>query len=95
MNKYNVTIESKEYNPVKHIFEDKQFSGEFESKSERGVKINEQVKSILWKYDSILGIAYFCPGCKKFLCANETKCTCGQQIDWAKPIEYKGRVKWN
>ncbi len=31
------------------------------------------VKNILWKFDSELGIAYFCPGCKKFLCDNEKK----------------------
>lgn len=41
--KYNVTIESKEYNPIKRAWENKQFSGEFESKSVRGAKI--QAKS--------------------------------------------------
>jgi hypothetical protein len=38
MNKYLVTIQSNEYNPIKHGFELKQFSGEFEAKTERGVK---------------------------------------------------------
>jgi hypothetical protein len=38
MNTYIVTIESSEYNPIKHIFEDRQFEGEFQAKSERGVK---------------------------------------------------------
>jgi hypothetical protein len=38
MNKYNVTIESKEYNPISHKYELKQFTGEFEAKSERSVK---------------------------------------------------------
>jgi hypothetical protein len=38
MNKYLVTIESNEYNPVKHQFELKQFSGEFEAKTEKAVK---------------------------------------------------------
>lgn len=37
--KYNVTIESKEYNPVKRQWENKQFSGEFENKSVRGAKM--------------------------------------------------------
>jgi hypothetical protein len=38
MNTYIVTIESREYNPRIHQFEDKQFEGEFQAKSERGVK---------------------------------------------------------
>jgi hypothetical protein len=38
MNKYLVTIESNEYNPTAHKFESKQFSGEFEAKTERGAK---------------------------------------------------------
>ncbi|MBU3173348.1 hypothetical protein KPL49_17850 [Clostridium estertheticum] len=54
------------------------------------------VKSLLWKYDSELGIAYFCPKCKTFLCGgNEKKCECGQEIDWNNKVEYKGRVKWS
>jgi hypothetical protein len=31
------------------------------------------IKNILWKYDNELGIAYFCPNCKVFLCDNEKK----------------------
>ncbi|EQB4335446.1 hypothetical protein ACYJ2V_001133 [Clostridium botulinum] len=52
------------------------------------------VKNILWKYDKELGIAYFCPHCKKFLCS-EQKCECGQEIDWDGQDEYKGKVKWS
>lgn len=52
------------------------------------------VKSILWKYDSELGYAYFCPNCKLFLCTHVEKCKCGQEIDWSKPVQYKGKVKW-
>jgi hypothetical protein len=52
-------------------------------------------KSILWKYDKELGIAFFCPQCKKFLCSNEEECECGQKIDWENEVEYKGKVKWN
>lgn len=37
--KYNVTIESKEYNPNAKQWENKRFSGEFESKSLRGAKM--------------------------------------------------------
>ncbi len=53
------------------------------------------IKNILWKYDNELGIAYFCPKCKKFLCDNEKKCECGQEINWNKKYEYKGKVKWS
>lgn len=54
-----------------------------------------KAKNILWKYDSELGIAYFCPKCKLFLCNHENECTCGQKIDWNNKIQYKGRVKWH
>ncbi len=54
------------------------------------------IKNILWKYDSELGWAYFCPSCKKFLCcSSDIKCECGQEINWNKQDEYKGKVKWN
>ena len=53
------------------------------------------VKNILWKYDSKLGIAYFCPNCKKFLCSSEENCECGQEINWDKKEEYKGKIKWS
>lgn len=54
------------------------------------------IKNILWKYDSELGIAYFCPNCKKFLCdSSKKKCECGQEINWVKKDEYKGPVKWS
>lgn len=52
------------------------------------------VKNILWKYDQELGIAYFCPNCKKFLCGHEERCECGQEINWDSKDEYKGPVKW-
>lgn len=53
-------------------------------------------RNILWKYDKILGVAYFCPKCKLFLCSgSEEKChCCGQEIDWQHEDEYKGSVKW-
>jgi len=53
------------------------------------------IKNILWKYDNELGIAYFCPECKKFLCGNEKKCECGQEINWNSSDKYKGKVRWN
>lgn len=53
------------------------------------------VENILWKYDSELGWAYFCPNCKKFLCCHEKKCECGQEISWDNPVQYKGNVKWS
>lgn len=51
-------------------------------------------RNILWKYDSVLGIAYFCPKCKLFLCDSEKSCECGQEINWSKKDKYKGKVKW-
>lgn len=38
MKKYLVTVESKEYNPIKHEWEDKQFSGEFEASNAKDAK---------------------------------------------------------
>jgi len=64
-------------------------------------KVVEIMKSILWKYDSELGIAYLCPNCKLFLCGgnSQTKCKCGQKVNWDDADnpknEYKGRIKWN
>ena len=53
------------------------------------------VKTVLWKYDSILGIAFFCPKCKTFACGE--KCSkCGQDLNYkavGQP-EYKGKIKW-
>lgn len=59
-------------------------------------KINglDQEKNVLWKYDSELGWAYFCPNCKKFL-NGEKKCDCGKEIDWSHSVQYKGKVKWS
>lgn len=53
------------------------------------------MKNILWKYDSELGIAFFCPNCKNFLCSEVKKCTCGQEINWKEKDKYKGPVKWD
>ena len=50
---------------------------------------------ILWKYDSILGIAYFCPHCKTFICSGLEKCEhCGGDVDWKNTVKYEGRIKW-
>lgn len=53
------------------------------------------MKSILWKYDSELGIAFFCPECKTFICGGKTCSKCGQELDWSNKVQYKGRVKWS
>lgn len=53
------------------------------------------VKPVLWKYDSELGIAYFCPTCKTFICAGDKCSKCGQKVDWKNKLQYKGRVKWS
>lgn len=51
---------------------------------------------VLWKYDTELGIAYFCPHCKTFQCAGSGACTvCGGEIEWDKRIKYRGKVFWN
>lgn len=53
------------------------------------------IKPAVWKYDSHLGIAYFCPDCKKFVCESD-KCRCGNIIDLDLPKkQYKGKVNWN
>ena len=50
-------------------------------------------KAALWKYDRELGIAYFCPDCKKFICVSGT-CECGAEIDLSLPaLKYTGKVK--
>lgn len=52
--------------------------------------------NLLVKEDSVLGYAYFCPKCKRFLCSQEASCRfCGQSLDWEVEEEpYKGPVKW-
>ena len=48
----------------------------------------------LWKYDKELGIAFFCPDCKKFVCKSG-KCECGSEIDLSLPkTKYTGKVKF-
>ena len=70
-----------------------QFNPCSSSQVEKGDYI-DKIKNILWKYDSELGIAYFCPECKKFLCSEVQVCECGQEISWENPKKYKGKVKW-
>lgn len=51
---------------------------------------------VLWRYDTELGIAYFCPHCKTFQCVGSGACTvCGGEIEWDKRIKYNGKVFWN
>lgn len=52
------------------------------------------MRAALWKYDRELGIAYFCPVCKTFVCMGG-KCECGTEIDMSlKKTKYEGRVFW-
>ena len=52
--------------------------------------------NVLWKYDNELGIAFFCPNCKTFVCSGAGPChKCGQELDWNNKKEYKGPVKWD
>lgn len=51
-------------------------------------------KNVLWKYDSELGIAFFCPACKVFICTGSGPCPkCGQELNWDDKNEYKGSVE--
>lgn len=53
-------------------------------------------KAALWKYDVELGIAYFCPDCKRFVCTDSIPCDCGTEINLdLEKQEYKGKVSWN
>ena len=47
----------------------------------------------LWKEDSELGIAYFCPKCKGFICTSYCY-KCKEKIDTDNAQKYEGRVKW-
>ncbi|MFA6941444.1 MAG: hypothetical protein WCQ54_10800 [Clostridiaceae bacterium] len=49
---------------------------------------------VLWKYDSELGIAYFCPNCKNFICSGHNCQKCEQELDWDNKVQYKGKFKW-
>lgn len=52
------------------------------------------MKAPLWKYDCELGIAFFCPSCKRFVCIFG-KCKCGEEIDLSiKAVKYHGKVKF-
>lgn len=52
------------------------------------------MKAALWKHDKELGIAFFCPDCKKFVCVSG-KCKCGAEIDLSLPATaYQGKVKF-
>lgn len=46
----------------------------------------------LWKYDNELGIAYFCPKCKTFICKSYCY-KCKVKIDIDNAEKYDGRVK--
>ena len=49
----------------------------------------------LWKYDTDLGIAFFCPDCKRFICSSG-KCKCGTEINLNKPKKkYSGKIRWH
>ena len=48
----------------------------------------------LWKYDKELGIAYFCPKCKRFICMNYCY-NCKEKVDTSNAEKYDGRVKWS
>lgn len=48
----------------------------------------------LWKYDNELGIAYFCPKCKTFICKGHCY-KCKIEIDIDNAEKYDGRVKWS
>jgi len=51
-------------------------------------------KAALWKEDEELGIAFFCPDCKTFICASGN-CDCGTEVDLSLPkIKYEGKVKF-
>lgn len=52
-------------------------------------------KSVLWKYDSELGWAYFCPDCKNVVYGDKSCRNCGCEIDWTKEKQYKGKVTWD
>jgi hypothetical protein len=52
------------------------------------------VKNVLWKYDSVLGIAFFCPTCKTFVCGGEKCNKCGQKLNWNNKDKYSGKVNW-
>jgi len=45
--------------------------------------------NILWKYDNELGIAFYCPNCKKFICAGQKCEHCRQSLNWNKKDRFK------
>lgn len=56
--------------------------------------MNYYKKAALWKEDPELGIAFFCPDCKTFICASG-KCDCGTEVDLNLPkIKYEGKVRF-
>mgnify|MGYP001414010227 CR=1 FL=1 len=59
------------------------------------LSIFDLTRAAIWKYDNELGIAYFCPDCKRFICSSG-KCKCGNYVDLDLPKkQYKGKVNWN
>ncbi|MHC1681369.1 MAG: hypothetical protein AB6733_00150 [Clostridiaceae bacterium] len=53
-------------------------------------------KNVLWKYDHELGIAFFCPACKVFICTGLGPCPkCKQELNWDVKDKYEGEIKWD
>lgn len=58
------------------------------------INMNYYKKAALWKEDPELGVAFFCPDCKTFICASG-KCDCGTEVDLNLPkIKYEGKVRF-
>lgn len=51
------------------------------------------IKPRHWKYDSELGIVFYCPTCSRVVYTD--KCECGQQLDTKNEVYDKNaRIKW-
>ena len=48
----------------------------------------------LWKEDKELGIAYFCPKCKTFICTDYCY-KCKEKIDTDNAEKSTDRIKWS
>ena len=48
----------------------------------------------LWKEDKELGIAYFCPKCKTFICTSYCY-KCKQEVDTDNAEKSTDRIKWS
>ena len=49
-------------------------------------------KNVLWKYDNELGIAYFCPNCKVFLCDNEKNVNADKRLTGLTMMNIKAKL---